>query len=113
MWSRARCDFIDSSGVKGVRAVVVGHTPFKQMTSLDNVIYIDTMGWKGYDFTILDAATLKPAVPSKEGGASMKSRIIKLNGIWHCALRGIPNKRIGIGFCPKSAYLDWLGVGHG
>ena len=61
MWSRARCDFIDTSGVKGVRAVVVGHTPFKKMTSLDNVIYIDTMGWKGHDFTILDAATLKPA----------------------------------------------------
>lgn len=61
MWSRSRCDFGDTAGVKGVRAVVVGHTPFESMTSLDNVLYIDTMGWKGRAFTILDAATLRPA----------------------------------------------------
>lgn len=61
MWSRHRCDYMDDAGVKGVRAVVVGHTPFEQMTSLDNVLYIDTMGWRGRDFTILDAATLRSA----------------------------------------------------
>lgn len=43
----------------------------------------------------------------------MKPRIIKLSGIWHCALRGIPHKRIGLGYTPKAAYLDWLGVGNG
>ena len=43
----------------------------------------------------------------------MKPRIIKLRGIWHCGVRGIPNKRIGVGYTPKAAYLDWLGAGHG
>lgn len=43
----------------------------------------------------------------------MKPRIIKLQGVWHCGVRGIPNKRIGLGYTPKAAYLDWLGVGHG
>ena len=46
-------------------------------------------------------------------GAFVKPRIIKLRGIWHCGVRGIPNKRIGVGYTPKAAYLDWLGVGHG
>ena len=50
--------------------------------------------------------------PMHEGG-HMKPRIIKLQGIWHCGVRGIPNKRIGVGYTPKAAYLDWLGVGHG
>ena len=43
----------------------------------------------------------------------MKPRIIKLRGIWHCGIRGIQNKRIGVGYTPKAAYLDWLGVGNG
>ena len=42
----------------------------------------------------------------------MKPRIIKLRGIWHCGVRGIPNKRIGLGYTPRQAYQDWLGVGH-
>lgn len=50
--------------------------------------------------------------PRPEGGR-VKPRIIKLRGIWHCGVRGIPNKRIGVGYTPKAAYLDWLGVGHG
>lgn len=49
--------------VRGVRAVVVGHQPFDDMTSLDNVIYIDTRAWRGGKFTILDAATLRRADP--------------------------------------------------
>lgn len=40
----------------------------------------------------------------------MKPRIIKLQGIWHC---GVPNKRIGVGYTPRQAYQDWLGVGNG
>lgn len=43
----------------------------------------------------------------------MKVHFRKIAGVWHCGVRGIPNKRIGIGYCPKAAYLDWLGVGHG
>ena len=42
----------------------------------------------------------------------MKPRILMIGGLWHCGVRGIPNKRIGIGYCPKSAYLDWLGGGN-
>ncbi len=61
MWSRNRIDFRDADAVYGVKAVVVGHTPVNEVVSLGNTIYIDTMGWRGKDFTILDAETLKPA----------------------------------------------------
>lgn len=57
-WSRNRCDSLFLNGVDGVRAVVVGHTPMERMASLGNVIYIDTGGWLGRDFCIIDAATL-------------------------------------------------------
>jgi len=61
-WSRTRISNLDESRIAGVRAVVVGHTPIKRMTSLGNTLFIDTMGWRpeGH-FTILDAATLQPA----------------------------------------------------
>lgn len=42
----------------------------------------------------------------------MKPRIIKLQGIWHCGVRGIPNKRIGVGYTPRQAYQDWLGANN-
>lgn len=61
MWSRTRIGSADESIVTGVRAVVVGHTPMERMTSLGNTLFIDTMGWRGYDFTLIDAATLRPA----------------------------------------------------
>ncbi len=60
-WSRNRCERLMDDGVEGVRAVVVGHTPMQNMTSLGNVIFIDTGGWLGREFCILDAATLRPA----------------------------------------------------
>lgn len=61
-WSRTRIDSGFGGDVAGVRAVVVGHTPMREMTSLGNTLYIDTMGWRPEGkFTILDAATLKPA----------------------------------------------------
>lgn len=61
-WSRNRIRDMDESRIAGVRAVVVGHTPIKRMTSLGNTLFIDTIGWRpeGH-FTILDAATLQPA----------------------------------------------------
>jgi serine/threonine protein phosphatase 1 len=60
-WSRHRRDRLMDHGVEGVRAVVVGHTPMERWTSLGNVIYIDTGGWQGRQFCILDADTLRPA----------------------------------------------------
>lgn len=61
MWSRDRADKLFDGDVQDVRAVVVGHTPMKRMTSLGNVVFIDTGGWLGREFTILDARTLQPA----------------------------------------------------
>lgn len=61
MWSCDRITNERADDVAGVRAVVVGHTPMPHWTSLDNVIYIDTGAvFPGHDFTILDAATLRP-----------------------------------------------------
>jgi len=60
-WSRERLRSGDESGVAGVRAVVVGHTPVIQPVVLGNVYHIDTAGWtpEGF-FTVLDLATLAP-----------------------------------------------------
>lgn len=68
-WSRDRVEcggYFDD--VAGVRAVVVGHTPMERMTSLGNVIYIDTGAWLpahrgGGEFCIIDAETLRAAAP--------------------------------------------------
>jgi serine/threonine protein phosphatase 1 len=60
-WSRTRIEIHDTSTISGVRAVVVGHTPLRESVTLGNTIYIDTMGWRGGKFTLLDAATLRPA----------------------------------------------------
>jgi serine/threonine protein phosphatase 1 len=57
-WLRTRVENGDTSPVTGVRAVVVGHTPIERCMTLGNVIYIDTGGWLGREFCILDAATL-------------------------------------------------------
>lgn len=62
LWSRDRHKRLFDGPVTDVRAVVVGHTEVQRWTSLDNVIYIDTGGWNDTGhFTILDAATLRPA----------------------------------------------------
>lgn len=70
LWSRERINAMARDEVVGVRAVVVGHTPVQRMTSLGNVIYIDTGGWfpehRGDGrFTILDASTLREASASR------------------------------------------------
>lgn len=59
-WLRSRSESLDDTPVEGVRAVVVGHTPMPEPITLGNTIYIDTKGWKGGYFTILDAETLQP-----------------------------------------------------
>lgn len=62
MWSRDRVTNARDDEIHGVRAVVVGHTPMQNWTSLGNVLYIDTGAvFPGRDFTILDASTLRPA----------------------------------------------------
>lgn len=60
IWSRTRIECCHTDHIEDVRAVVVGHTPQLNWTSLGNHIYIDTMGWRGRSFTLLDAATLRP-----------------------------------------------------
>jgi serine/threonine protein phosphatase 1 len=65
-WSRDRINSGRIETVEGVRAVVVGHTPLsKGPVTLGNVIHIDTMGWRGGHFTLLDAATLLPVKSSR------------------------------------------------
>lgn len=62
MWSRGRIENSDTSGVYGVRALVVGHTPNENPVTLGNVYHIDTMGWRpqhGGRFTIIDLETLE------------------------------------------------------
>lgn len=62
LWSRRRFEDSDTSEVRSVRAVVVGHKRVEQRTTLGNTVYIDTGAWRdGGDFTIIDAATLQPA----------------------------------------------------
>lgn len=66
-WSRGRIDFLQTDGVEGVLAVMVGHTPVQRFTSLGNVFYCDTGAWRqggaiADRFVIIDAATLRPAV---------------------------------------------------
>lgn len=63
VWSRDRADRLNDGLIEGVRAVVVGHTPVDRVTSLGNVIYIDTQGWLRGHFTLLDVTTLRQAEP--------------------------------------------------
>lgn len=64
IWSRERAESQDTSIIAGIRALVVGHTPCDAVTTLGNVHYIDTKGWRDGRFTLLDAATLQPAAPA-------------------------------------------------
>lgn len=66
LWSRERIKAEDVSGVEGVVAVVVGHTPLGEPLWLGNVLYIDTAAWHldgrfNREFAIFDLATLQPA----------------------------------------------------
>lgn len=62
-WSRKRITEEDQSGVDGVRAVIVGHTPLRQPAVLGNVYHIDTAGWMDGHFTLLELATLQCIPP--------------------------------------------------
>ena len=63
MWSRSRIQDADASGVAGIRAMVVGHTPLRQPAVLGNVYHIDTTGWMDGHFTLLDLASLQCIPP--------------------------------------------------
>ncbi|WP_244097752.1 metallophosphoesterase [Burkholderia anthina] len=54
IWSRDRFDTCDDTPVAGVVAVIVGHTPVKEVCRLGNTFYVDT----GACFPNLDRLTL-------------------------------------------------------
>lgn len=58
MWERDKVEDLRTfEAIKGIDAVVCGHTPMKDPRILDNQMYIDTMGWREYGrFTILEAS---------------------------------------------------------
>jgi serine/threonine protein phosphatase 1 len=58
-WSRARLKTGNRDGVRGVRAVIVGHTPVRVPKRLGNVVHIDTAGWSEGYFTFVDLASLR------------------------------------------------------
>lgn len=58
-WSRSRLKRNDRSGVQGVRAMMVGHTPLRVPKRLGNVYHIDTAGWSEGYFSFVDLATLE------------------------------------------------------
>ncbi|MCY1391731.1 Serine/threonine-protein phosphatase 2 [compost metagenome] len=60
-WSRRRLQQENPAGVEGLRALIVGHTPLRQVTVLGNVYHIDTAGWASGYFTLLDLHTLEAA----------------------------------------------------
>lgn len=60
MWSRRRMELNETDAVIGVSAVVVGHTPVKEVTQLGNVYHIDTAGWtEDGHFTLLNLHTME------------------------------------------------------
>lgn len=70
-WSRNRYQLgqvgFAPEDVADVRAVVVGHTPLRDPEWVGNVFHIDTGACYEWGFfTVIDAATLKPAIPGQE-----------------------------------------------
>lgn len=66
LWGRSRADSLFAGPVEGVRAVLVGHTPVERVTSLGNVVFLDTGAWFsggacGKPFVVWDAGTMAPA----------------------------------------------------
>ncbi|WP_017904383.1 metallophosphoesterase [Pseudomonas asplenii] len=57
-WSRSRVRNHDTSGIREVRAVLVGHTTQRQPTVLGNVYHIDTGGWSSGCFTLVELDSL-------------------------------------------------------
>lgn len=58
LWSRSRITDGDASEVDGVTAVIVGHTPLKEVSALGNVLYVDTGCVFGGKLSLIDIATI-------------------------------------------------------
>ena len=41
----------------------------------------------------------------------IKPKLIKSNGLWHCALVSALRGFVGLGYTPADAYQDWLNGG--
>lgn len=54
VWGRSRIQRGDETPVEGIDAVVVGHTPVKEPTTLGNVHYIDTGAFRTGRLTLLE-----------------------------------------------------------
>ncbi|MOA44463.1 hypothetical protein D3C78_1667470 [compost metagenome] len=63
-WSRRRLKEGDTQPVKGLRALLVGHTPVLQAKQLGNVWHLDTGGWASGHFSLMDLATLQLVSPA-------------------------------------------------
>ena len=61
IWGRGRFEGSMCGPVQGVRAVVCGHTPGRDIRVLDNLHFIDTGCCFGGKLTVIDASTLQPA----------------------------------------------------
>jgi len=62
LWSRARIEARYTGRVRGLRALIHGHTPLQKPLNLGNVFFIDTSGWDGRGgLTLFDLHTLKIA----------------------------------------------------
>ncbi|MNG91428.1 Serine/threonine-protein phosphatase 2 [compost metagenome] len=57
-WSRKRLYVGDDTPIDGLRALIVGHTPQRQVKVLGNIWHIDTGGWASGQFSLLDLASL-------------------------------------------------------
>lgn len=60
LWNRERIEYLRDDGVKGIHAVIVGHTPQERVTSLGNVFYVDTGCGKGGKLTMKNLKKLFP-----------------------------------------------------
>ncbi|QBF26844.1 serine/threonine protein phosphatase [Pseudomonas tructae] len=58
-WSRKRLYAGDDTPIEGLRALIVGHTPQREVRVLGNVWHIDTGGWASGCFSLLDLGSLR------------------------------------------------------
>ncbi|MDD1017043.1 metallophosphoesterase [Pseudomonas rubra] len=58
-WSRKRLYAGDDTPIEGLRALIVGHTPQRDVRVLGNVWHIDTGGWASGRFSLLDLGSLR------------------------------------------------------
>ncbi|MFK0087557.1 metallophosphoesterase [Pseudomonas sp. NPDC090755] len=60
-WSRRRLQEEDERPVSGLRALIVGHTPLREVRVLGNIWHIDTAGWARGHFSLLELDSLSLA----------------------------------------------------